>query len=153
LRKAALTALAFSAACSTGGHPLPRATPPAAISPAQSEEMADGKATFTEYQSAFRRYTACTSRAGFNVDVLGLSHQVYDYRLTAAAATSREVNHCYDYEFGKVDESWQVENQDHSETSEHLAACLTSKGITPKATVREMLAQLDAAGVDPTTCQ
>lgn len=126
---------------------------PKAISPIQSSELSNGTVTFDEYQAAFRRFTACAQQAGFNVSVGSLQYNVYNYRLTEAAANSKQVEHCYDFEFGQVDTAWQVANENTSSTSVHLSECLKKQGIPVPSTVKKMVELLEQASIDPTTCK
>lgn len=142
------------AGCTAGaGDTSVRATESAGISPSQAAALADGAVTFDEYQAGFRRYQSCMKNLGFDLVSISLAHKVYAYSMTDEAHSSQKAMACYNYEFMQLDAKWQVANQDDSETADHLAECLKSRGMKIPPTVEERLAELQAAGIDPTSCQ
>ena len=59
----------------------------------------------------------------------------------------REATHCYDYEFGQVDERWQVQNENSSQTAEAYRACLGKHGLPTTGTLEQMVKEARSAGI------
>lgn len=122
-------------------------------SAAQTAALADGVVTREEYVTAYQRFSACMSEAGFPLAFVDLDQTVIEYSTTQESETDGASPRCYGREFEQVDGAWQVANEDTSYTAHVMGECLLARGIAPASTLAEKLAQLEAAGVSPMDCQ
>lgn len=124
--------------------------PDPVISAEQTAAIADGEASATEYEAAYRRYLGCMSQAGHEVIEKGKDRSVYDY---AVAETGLEADAtCYALEFEHVDILWQLAHEDESRSADTLRDCLRARGLEPAATMDEIYAQMEAAGMTVGEC-
>lgn len=146
--------LICAAGCSAGGtNPASGAASSLSdISPEQSEVVARGTATNEEYQASFERFVACAAEAGFTISSTGISYGVIDYQMTTDASESPEVQSCYAFEFEQVDQMWQVQNEDRSETAEMLKACLSAEGLQVPEHLAERRQAVEEAGLSFDYC-
>ena len=120
------------------------------MSPAETAAMLDGKVTASEYKAGFLRYERCMKNAGWEVLVSDNSGYLIKYSFPTAGTT--DDTRCYGAEFGAIDDAWQLQNIDRSDTTNALRTCLADAGITPGKTRAEIDTQLTAAGIKPQTC-
>lgn len=126
-------------------------TPPTP-SAAQTAALADGVVSREEYVTAYQRFSACMSEAGFPLAFVDLDKTVIEYSTTQESETDGASPRCYGREFGQIDSTWQIANEDTSYTAQLLGECLLERGITAGATMAEKLAQLEDAGMSPSDC-
>ncbi|HEX4402507.1 MAG TPA: hypothetical protein VHZ98_14390 [Galbitalea sp.] len=112
--------------------------------------MADGKVTADEYQAGFRRYQSCMKKAGWDLIISDSTGYLIKYSFPTAG--TKDDARCYALEFGAIDDAWQLENIDRSDTTNTLRQCLVTAGITPRKTRAEIDDQLAAAGINPQSC-
>lgn len=135
------------------GQAVTPSSPTDQISEQVAQAMADGNITFDEYEASFRSYVGCLRDAGYTViEEPSDANGVFNYSVPAQAVNDGVDEKCYNELFGPVDAAYQVANEDTSATAETLRACLISAGITPAGSVDEMLAQLEAEGMDLIAC-
>lgn len=114
--------------------------------------LADGEVTYDEYQEAFRSFSSCMSRAGYELVIHGEENQTIDFSVPSGAVESGVDQQCYDDEFAAVDAAWQLSRIDTSESARILRSCLEGLGIVPAETFAEMNEQLFDSGNDPSVC-
>ena len=77
-------------------------------SEAQAAEIADGKATASEYHAAFQRYRECLRAAGFELEEVQFKGDIYEFGVPAAAVENSAADaECYDREYYFTDTLWQ----------------------------------------------
>ena len=144
------------AACTPGADvrgPVAPALPAGGeVSADQAAALADGEVTYDEYAAGFRRFVSCMSAAGHEVVSISEKNQIIDYSITDAAVQDGSDDRCYLSEFGQLDGTWQVVNEDRGETADYVRACLRSAGIEPVDTLDGMLEQLETNGIDFAAC-
>lgn len=144
-----------SSAGSAGGLRGVAPADPSRASAAQAAEIADGKATAGEYHAAFRRYRECLRAAGFELENVELTGDVYEFGVPAAAVEESDADaECYDREYYFTDVLWQSseEGARAAETTPELRRCLRERGIAPKDTRADIEAQVRAAGIEFGEC-
>lgn len=129
-----------------------REPPKPTASEQQLAEIEDGVITRDEYVAAFNRYSGCMGAAGVDVRAADPDAVIFHYSIPDAAVSSGTDELCYNTQFMQVDMGWQIQNSASSDTARVLGACLAAAGIAPASTTEEMLAQLEAAGIDPGSC-
>lgn len=157
----ALSAVILLVGCSPSGSQDSEGVPDALhgldmsdASEEQTAEIRDRKATNDEYQSAFYRYRACLSAAGYELSDVVLTNSVYEFGVPSDAVESGADEKCYASEFRYVDMLWQSTDavQDQSETARFVRECLTEHGIEPADTLRKMESQINEEGIDISAC-
>jgi hypothetical protein len=137
-----------------GEAPLPTPLPNEELSPEQVAALADGVAETAEYQEGFRRYQACLQAAGYELrDVSEDEYGFINAGIPDAAVQSGVDTECYVGEWKYVDMYWQLANEDNSPSTRFLKACLEELGIEPADTAREIIGQMEEAGISPEDCQ
>ncbi|HEY5230573.1 MAG TPA: hypothetical protein VIJ11_06760 [Galbitalea sp.] len=129
---------------------LSGASDTAHMSAAETAAMSDGKVTASEYKAGFLRYQSCMEKAGWEVLVSDNGGYLIEYSFPTAGTT--DDTRCYGTEFGAIDDAWQLQNIDRSDTTNALRTCLADAGVTPGKTRAEIDSQLAAAGIKPQTC-
>jgi major membrane immunogen (membrane-anchored lipoprotein) len=122
------------------------------LSAAQSTALSDGVVSADEYEAGYQRFVACLAKEGYTVAEQPKKGTAIQYSVPSAAVDSGKEKKCYDAEFGQLDEKWQVSNEDTSDTAIAVKACLQAKGVEPKATLNDMLDQLDSIKVTLAEC-
>lgn len=125
---------------------------PATPSATQTLALADGVVTREEYVTAYERFSACMSEAGFPLAFADMDQTVIEYSTSQASEADGASSRCYLREFEQVDIAWQIANEDTSDTARVLGECLLARGIYSESTVAEKLAQLEAASIAPEHC-
>lgn len=89
------------------------ANPPEKAEPSasQRDDLEDGQITRAEYESAFDRFAQCMTEAGYPVIGIDRSETVIRYSTSSAATEAGVEAVCYDSEFAKTDEVWQLANE------------------------------------------
>jgi hypothetical protein len=113
--------------------------------------MTDGKVSYDEYLAGYRRYAACTAKAGYKVTNRGEIGRVIQYSVPSEGLTASDK--CYAQEFQEIDTSWQIANEDQSYEAQVLRTCLTQHGVTPAQSLDAMAAQLHELKVNIDTCE
>lgn len=126
--------------------------PTPAVQPSAPSVSPSAPVTYDEYQAAFSRYSSCLESAGFSLLIHGEENQTIDYSVPGAAVEAGDDKRCYDAEFSAIDQAWQIQQLDTSESAAHLRDCLAEQGIVPAETYTEMLDQLTEAGLNPSVC-
>ena len=129
-----------------------KSPPLSEMSSQQSLELADGVVSRDEYIAAYSRYIGCMGAAGYDLSAASQTSTVFSYAVPAEAVTDGSDERCYLSQFQGVDAAWQVANEDTSESADVLRACLVANGLPPKPTMAQLLADLEAAGIDLATC-
>ncbi len=108
--------------------------------------------TSEEYDGGFEAYRSCLSDAGYQLRMEANDGPVIRFSVPAAAVESGVDVSCYEEHFATTDERWQLQNADSSKSASTLAACLEQEGITPASSMKDMVEQATAAGIDIGTC-
>ena len=89
------------------------ANPPenAAASEPQQVALQDGQITRAEYEAAFDRFAQCMADADYPVIGIDRSGTVIRYSTSAAATEAGAEAICYETEFARTDEAWQLANE------------------------------------------
>lgn len=124
--------------------------PFAPMSDAQAGALSDSTVTEEEYRAGFQRFSACLNSAGVKLADVKDSGVVISYAYPTAA--EEVASECYQSEFGQLDSSWQLANEDQSATTQLLQDCLREQGIEPAQTAAEVSKQLAEANIDIASC-
>jgi hypothetical protein len=122
----------------------------------QSDELraaiASGSVDHDDYVQGFLRYSSCLRESGHEIVRLGEKGPLLDYAIPESAVSSGDDERCYRQEFERVDDMWQLANEDASAWAETLRACLRDRGVEPEGSVPEMEQRLVDSGSDAVTC-
>ncbi|MDH6181957.1 hypothetical protein M2152_002139 [Microbacteriaceae bacterium SG_E_30_P1] len=123
-----------------------------AQSQAQVDALVDGTVTAEEYDAGFDRFASCMAAAGHPLVFIDKSDVVYDYALTSESVSTGTDVQCYEAEFMEIDGSWQIANEDTSESTQILRDCLAHFGVEPAYPAEEVAQQMRDAAIDPRDC-
>lgn len=152
VRAAILVAALFLAGCSASTPVSSDNVSNNGISAAQSAALSDGVVSADEYEAGYQRFVACLAKEGYKVVEQPKVGTAIQYSVPSAAVDSGKDKICYDSEFSQLDEKWQVSNEDTSDTAIAVKSCLQARGVEPKATLNDMLDQLDSINVTLAEC-
>ncbi|ROS52689.1 hypothetical protein [Frigoribacterium sp. PhB24] len=124
----------------------------AAVSQQQVDALRDGDVTWDEYQTGFAAYQACLSKEGYELVDPHIADDLMDFAVPGAAVESGADDTCYQYNWSKIDDVWQVAHQDTSASARLVAACLEANGITPRQKYTDNVELLNENGIDVSGC-
>ena len=124
----------------------------------QAAALEDGVVTREEYEAGFRRFEACMTELGIELLDVDMNAPVLSASYLTQGTVEEE--NCFYAEFGQIDTSWQIENNDHSVDVAALASCLEANGVKPahdvgEKTIRQfetLEAQRVEAGISESLC-
>lgn len=144
-----LTGCVGAAQAAGGGEPIPVVAPGAVEqSTFQTEALADGVVSRSEYQTAFGNFQSCMSKRGYDVIVLDMKSTPIDIRIPAEAVNSGADAKCYATEYQAVDYAWQHVNQDQTANVAMLDNCLKANGLDIPETRAGKIDALQNARID-----
>jgi hypothetical protein len=135
-----------------GGSSFAQGLADGGISKGQEAALADGHVTYDEYKAAFGRYVNCVQHGGYSLAGVTEEYRVIQYSIPAEAVNDGTEPACYSREFDKIDETWQVANEDDSREAAIIRACLNRHGIQPRSTYVLMFDQLRENGIPIQSC-
>lgn len=95
----------------------------------QAAALEDGVVTREEYEAGFRRFEACMTELGIELLDVDMDAPVLSASYLTQGTVEEE--NCFYAEFGQIDTSWQIENNDHSADVAALVSCLEANGVQP----------------------
>lgn len=116
-----------------------------------SEEII-ANVSYDEYRMGFDNFNSCMSQAGFALVDVKSSGSAISYGIPAAAVDSSTADDCYREHFERLDKSWQLANEDSSESANFIRRCLAEKGLDDSGTMRELTQRATEEGVDLAAC-
>ncbi|MFN8052968.1 MAG: hypothetical protein U0Q22_16095 [Acidimicrobiales bacterium] len=123
------------------------------MSTAQRRAVRDGHVTDDEYEAGYRRFTACMSRAGYPIAEQPRAGHIRHYLIAERAVDLGIDETCLDRHFWKIEELYQLQHSDESETHLILVACARGLGISTTTVSDQELKQLiEATGVEFQDC-
>ena len=152
---AALTsavAAATISGCSGAAETPSHSASEAAISQQQTDALKDGDVSWDEYQTAFKAYQACLREAGFTLSDPRVVDDLMDFGIPGVAVDSGADDKCYQFNWSRVDDAWQIAHEDTSPSAKLVSACLQAKGITPRTKYRDNVELLKQSGIDVSEC-
>lgn len=124
----------------------------AAVSQQQVDALRDGDVTWDEYQTGFAGYQACLSKEGYELVDPHITDDLMEFAVPGAAVSSGADDTCYQYNWSKIDDVWQVAHQDTSASARLVAACLEANGITHRQKYTDNVDLLGENGIDVSEC-
>ncbi len=122
------------------------------MSSEHSAAINDGDISADEYEAGFRRYRGCLAAAGYDLVINEEFNDTISYGVPAAAVESGVDQECYETEFSKIDEMWQLAREDTSYSAQVLRDCLVANGVTPEDTMEELVEQIRESGIALESC-
>ena len=122
------------------------------LSDSHEQAISDGIVTEKEYRAGYERYKACMDAAGYVVYEDDTDAWLIMYHVTDESVQSGVEGNCYNVEFAKLNEGWQIANEYQSQANLRLQECLEEVGITPRSGPGDVWKQVEDAGIDPEKC-
>lgn len=130
----------------------------APMSDEQVAELADGKVTEAEVNTAFERYRSCLRAEGYELSGVHRNGPFISFGIPGPAVESGVDAVCYASEYVGVDAVWQVlENADAGDRRNFLSECVQQfdidlTGASAPATMEEMELGIKEAGYSLDDC-
>lgn len=150
-----LLLLAFTLSACGPAAESPEDSPTKTIAPMSADQaaaIADGTVSREAYDDGFRRYQACLADAGYSLVDVREEYQQIHFGVPAAAVESGADERCYDFEYRKIDEIWQLSIQDQSKTAIMFGQCLDDAGLDSSGTRADKLNRMREHGITIEQC-
>ncbi len=104
------------------------------------------------YRAAFDRYATCLAERGFDLAFVEDRGARIEYSVPAEAVDNSDADFvCYESEFRRVDDLWQVNNPDPEKIA-FMERCLELNGIDIPESYDELAAAMVSDEVDSSVC-